>query len=130
MLRYVTHSSSISGVEPSIFTTGIIARFPITNVTIPNNTPINTIIEKLLLASSPLFSPNFLAITALPPDANIIPTAINTFKTGNTILIADKASLPTNLDTNIPSIIVYSDINTIIIIDGNANFNNENNLKS
>lgn len=89
-----------------------------------------TIIEKFLLASSDLSSPNFLAITALPPDANIIPTAINTFKTGNTILIADKASLPTNLDTNIPSIIVYSDINTIIIIDGNANFNNENNLKS
>ena len=69
-------------------------------------------------------------VTALPPEANMIPTAISTFKTGNTILMADKASLPTNLDTKIPSMIVYNDINTIITIDGKANFSNEYNLKS
>ena len=44
--------------------------------------------------------------------------------------MADKASLPTNLDTKIPSMIVYNDINTIITIDGKANFSNEYNLKS
>lgn len=130
MLRYVTHSSSINGVDPSTRTIGVIAKFPNINAAIPNRTPMKTIIEKFLLASSDLFSPNFFAITALPPDANIIPTAISTFKTGNTILMADKASLPTNLDTKIPSMIVYNDINTIITIDGKANFSNEYNLKS
>ena len=44
---------------------------------------------------------------------------------GKTIFIADKASVPTNLETNIPSTIVYKFINTIPIIDGRENKNSD-----
>ena len=46
------------------------------------------------------------------------------------MLRADKAEVPTSLDTKIPSTIVYKDMKTIMTIVGNAKRNNERNLKS
>ena len=61
---------------------------------------------------------------AFPPVAIIVAIAIIIFITGYTILVADNALLPTNRDTNIPSMIVYIDINIIIMMEGAANRNN------
>ena len=60
---------------------------------------------------------------AFPPDASIMAMAIATFTTGYTIFNDDNALLPTNRDTKIPSTMVYNDINTIMMIEGAANFN-------
>ena len=61
---------------------------------------------------------------AFPPVASIVAIAIIIFTTGYTILVAVNALLPTKRDTNIPSMIVYNDINIIIMMDGAANRNN------
>lgn len=66
----------------------------------------------------PSFPPMFLAITALPPVASIIDTAIITLGTGYTIFSAESAFSPTRLETNTPSTIWYRDINTSITVVG------------
>ena len=65
-----------------------------------------------------MFSPSFFATIALPPVANIVPTPKTKYITGYTILTADKALAPTNLEINIPSIIVYREKHIIIITVG------------
>jgi hypothetical protein len=67
-------------------------------------------------------SPRYLLIIALPPVPIIVETAIATLTTGYIILVDDNALLPIKREINIPSTIVYNDINIIIIIDGAANF--------
>ena len=62
---------------------------------------------------------------ALPPVPSMVATAMATLMTGKTILMEDSALLPTKRETKIPSTIVYSDINIIIMIDGAANFNRD-----
>lgn len=86
---------------------------------------IKTIVEKSFLASFSFLSPIFLEIIALPPVESIVDIAITVMIIGKTIFIADKASVPTNLETNILSTIVYKFINTIPIIDGRENKNND-----
>jgi hypothetical protein len=58
------------------------------------------------MASSFFPSPSFLLTTALPPVANMIPTASKRLKTGYTIFAAESASLPRYLEIKIPSTIV------------------------
>lgn len=81
-------------------------------------------------ASSALFSPNFLAMMALPPEASMTPTAMTRFRTGYTMLAEDRAFVPSSLEMKIPSTIVYKDMNTIITIVGAAKRSSEKNLKS
>ena len=92
--------------------------------------PVRIRVEKSARAASSSFSPSFLAIMALPPVANITPTAIRRLIAGYTILSADKALVPTSLDTKIPSTMVYKDMKTIITMVGNAKRSRERNLKS
>ena len=74
-------------------------------------------------------SPRYLLMTALPPVANMVPMAIAILIAGYTMLSEDSALLPTKRETKIPSTIVYSDIKIIMMIDGAANFNNDNVVK-
>ena len=67
-------------------------------------------------------SPRYLLTIALPPVPSIVDRATATLTTGYTIFNDDRALLPRKRETNIPSTIVYSDIKTIITIDGAANF--------
>ena len=78
----------------------------------------------LSLASCFFPSPRYLLMIAFPPVASIVAIAIIIFTTGYTILVADNALLPTKRDTNIPSMIVYIDINIIMMMEGAANRNN------
>ena len=50
--------------------------------------------------------------------------------TGHTIFNADKANVLTNCETKIVSTIVYSPINNIITIVGNAKCNSDEKVKS
>ena len=60
--------------------------------------------------------------------ASIVPIPTIRLIIGHTILIADRAFVLINLDTNIVSTIVYNPIKIIIKIVGNANFNRVNKL--
>ena len=60
---------------------------------------------------------------ALPPVPSMVEMAIATLITGNTMLREDKALLPTKREMNIPSTMVYRDMNTIMMMEGAANFN-------
>ena len=59
---------------------------------------------------------------AVMPVPNMVPRAITKLSRGYTIFTAEKASVPTSLDTNIPSTTVYRDITTIMTMEGRANF--------
>ena len=66
---------------------------------------------------------------ALPPVASIVAMDMEMLNIGKTIFREESALLPIKRDMNIPSIIVYSDINNIIIMLGIANFNNLTGVK-
>ena len=66
---------------------------------------------------------------ALPPVASIVAMDMEMLNIGKTIFSEESALLPIKRDMNIPSIIVYSDINNIIIMLGIANFNNLTGVK-
>ena len=99
-------------------------------ISIPSIAPKNTIKVKSCEASFNFFSPILRAMIALPPVASIVPSPTIRLMTGVTMLIADKASVFTNRDTNIVSPMVYSPIKTIVNIVGNANFSKDLIVKS
>ena len=98
------------------------------SIIIPTTKAPNVINVKFSLASSTLFSPNFLATIALPPVANIVPTPKTKKIIGYTIFDADKALAPTNLEINIPSMIVYREKHIIMITVGKVYFINDVNV--
>ena len=112
-------------VEPSSRTTGSRKGCLRPGTTTLKNKEAAIINERSWLASFSLCSPNFFAMRALPPLANMTPTAIIRLITGNTIFAEDSALLPTNREINIPSTIVYKEVKTIIIIVGSANLSSE-----
>ena len=57
-------------------------------------------------ASSGRPSPIFRIITALPPVASMVETAVTSWITGAVRLMAERASVPIRLDTNRPSTMV------------------------
>ena len=59
----------------------------------------------------------------------MVAIAMAMFIIGYTMLIEDSALLPTNLETKIQSIRVYSDIKIIIMTEGAANFKSEKGVK-
>ena len=72
-------------------------------ISIPSIAPQKTIKVKSCEASFIFFSPILRAIIALPPVASIVPSPTIRLITGVTMLIADRASVFTNRDTNIVS---------------------------
>ena len=64
----------------------------------------------------------------LPPVANIVPTPKTKKIIGYTIFDADKALAPTNLEINIPSMIVYREKHIIMITVGKVYFINDVNV--
>lgn len=123
-------SARSASVAPSILEIGSANTFPKMRNRIPRIAPVSIRVEKSARASFPFPSPNFFAIIALPPVANMTPTAMRRLSIGYAMLSADNALVPTNLDTKIPSTIVYKDMNTIMTIVGKAKCNKERNLKS
>ena len=55
-----------------------------------------------------------MAAKLLPPVANINAIPVRTFTMGYTMLMAANAFVPTYLETNIPSTIVYSVLNSVV----------------
>ena len=55
----------------------------------------------------------------------MVPMAMASVMTGKTMLRDDRALLPTNREIKIPSTMVYSDMNVIMMMDGAANFNKD-----
>ena len=74
-------------------------------------------------------SPRYLLMTALPPVENMVPMAMASVMMGKTMLRDDRALLPTNREIKIPSTMVYSDMNVIMMMDGAANFNKDHGVK-
>ena len=68
-------------------------------------------------------------MTALPPVENMVPMAMASVMTGKTMLRDDRALLPANREIKIPSTMVYSDMNVIMMMDGAANFNKDHGVK-
>ena len=58
------------------------------------------------------------ATMALPPVPNINPTAASSIRKGIIKFTAAKGVLPAKLDTKNPSTTPYTDVNTIIIMEG------------
>ncbi|CCL25700.1 hypothetical protein BN173_1500021 [Clostridioides difficile T11] len=102
----------------------MIKKYEITVNKIPTINENKTIKENVELASSCLFSPIRIETIAPPPVAIIIPNPQTRLIIGSTIFILARASEPTNVDTKMPSIIVYKDINIMDIIAGETNFRN------
>ena len=123
VLPYITQSSSIAGVAPSICAIGLINMIPMTVVIIPHITVKYTSIVKYCDALFLSPSPSVLATSALPPAPIIKPKPPRIIMNGITRLIAANDTFPAKLDTKKPSTTPYIDVNTIIITDGRQNLN-------
>ena len=77
-------------------------------------------IEKYSFAFSFLPSPSVFATIALPPEPIINPIAPTPIATGRIRLTAANAVFPAKLEINNPSIILYIEVQIIIMIDGNT----------
>ena len=109
---------------------GSIKMLPISRMAIPKRKLTRVKKEKSSRASLSFPSPNFFAIKALPPVESMMPTAKTILITGYTILAADRALVPNNLEIKMPSTMEYKDIKIIITIVGKAKRSREKNLKS
>ncbi len=79
--------------------------------------------EKNCCALSDLPSPILFETRALPPVPNIKPIEDTIIIKGIIRLTEAKGVFPTKLETKNPSTILYNDVKTIIIIDGNVKRN-------
>ena len=86
--------------------TGPIAMYPSMHMTPPATILARIRNVKSSFASWFFCSPIFFIITALPPVASMVETAVTSWMTGAVRLIAESASVPIRFDTNRPSTMV------------------------
>ena len=98
---------------------------PNTAINTPNKMPAKIISVKSCAALFCSPAPILRATIALPPVASIVPRPTIKLITGQTIFNAESAFISANRATKIVSTTVYSPINIIIKIVGNANFSND-----
>ena len=103
IIRYSLQYGKSRSPAPSPRMISSMQRTPVTAIHIPRVAPQNTIRAKSWDASLSFPSPIFLAMTALPPVASMVPSPTMMLITGVTMLIADRASVFTKRDTKIVS---------------------------
>gem|GEM_PF-4455772 len=130
MKRYSLQYGNRILLAPSPHTILSIKTVPNTAINTPNKMPAEIISVKSCAALVCSPAPILRATIALPPVASIVPRPTIRLITGQTIFNAESAFVSTSRATKIVSTTVYSPMNIIIKIVGNANFSNDFIVKS